>query len=828
MRNLITAQEVIDLAFAENSNMMADSIPDTAIRIAEIKYIRPAFGVMYPLLADKYADFTNDYVKPALAYFVKCEIVSSIAIDMSNSGVAIANPQYQSAATDKQRQRLYDSEMSKAKTLLDFALEYIATHSESFPDFSGEAPKKHHRLGGLLLGDVGVSRGQSVSITGDAFKAEFDKYIKEMDETAEEVEQLIESTGAITEEAKKATNNANIATESANKATEEAEQAAAQVPEMLYKSTTYSDLRILKNEGKLIAGAFYRITDYECVTNQPNSRSANHQFDIIVQAIDERTLSENAHAIHHDGDTYFANSKLNAWRLKYAFDADIARFNWADSWDSARPQSWETKWGVLESKDNTDASNNYTTAIVDGKTKYLYRPNTPTSYLDDKEFYRLVEVGSITSSDDLTYEADSKPYGEDGDFYWDEVYEIRVTTADGILVATLDYSWDGDIYYDREDYDHMYPLSFNPNPVYDEEKDVYIYSSNSGVESWFEDFKDGSIIEYGKEIYNGSTDSLYYAFSNALPQTSSQPRPEIYSTETGLIYQSDNWNDYVTYKSRIVGAKGVIYRMVDEWGNDCPYDFKNIEFYREVGDTPWDWYYTFHCDGKDVSLQSNRCLNNYIAPAPSNGIVNLRLFNFNVKGSGNIHHNSIYNHKSLFLSGSSICNNTLRCSHEKLGTMLADVSGKIDGNNILGAYLSIFVGMAGESATFCQNSIFYNASARASYIDCSVFEENTLELRSNTYVDINTGTFRRCRIKAVAYIKVESILQDCSITANGELEIKYGKTTSDTAPLKNLIINGKGTINIASTFPVNSQYTLNCAYNSSGTLKMWCDADLVQ
>ena len=485
MRNLITAQEVIDLAFAENSNMMADSIPDTAIRIAEIKYIRPAFGVMYPLLADKYADFTNDYVKPALAYFVKCEIVSSIAIDMSNSGVAIANPQYQSAATDKQRQRLYDSEMSKAKTLLDFALEYIATHSESFPDFSGEAPKKHYRLGGILLGDVGVSRGQSASITGDAFKAEFDKYIKEMGETAEEVEQLIESTGAITEKAQKATNNANIATESANKATAAAiaatasatqatayataatenanqaatraveiaankgseavniaNQAATEVSEMLYKSTTYSDLRILKNEGKLIAGAFYRITDYECVTNRQNSRSANHQFDIIVQAIDERTLSENAHAIHHDGDTYFANSNLNAWRLKYAFDADIARFNWADSFDSTRPQSWETKWGVLESKDNTDASNNYTTAIVDGKTKYLYRPNTPTSYLDDKEFYRKVEVGSITSPNGFIYEANDEPYSEDGYFYWDMVSEIRVKTADGRLVATLDYSWD--------------------------------------------------------------------------------------------------------------------------------------------------------------------------------------------------------------------------------------------------------------------------------------------------------------------------------------------------------------------------------------------------
>ena len=201
MRNLITAQEVIDLAFAENSNMMAESISDTAIRIAEIKYIRPAFGVMYPLLADKYADFTNDYVKPALAYFVKCEIVSSIAIDMSNSGVAVANPQYQSAATDKQRQRLYDSEMSKAKTLLDFALEYIATHSEGFPDFSGEAPKKHHRVGGILLGG-GTSRSQSASIAGEAFKNEFERLSKEVANKVDKVEGKGLSTNDYTDEDK--------------------------------------------------------------------------------------------------------------------------------------------------------------------------------------------------------------------------------------------------------------------------------------------------------------------------------------------------------------------------------------------------------------------------------------------------------------------------------------------------------------------------------------------------------------------------------------------------------------------------------------------------
>ena len=213
MANLITAQEVIELAFAENSNMREESIPQTTIGIAEIKYIRPAFGAMYALLADKYADFTNEYVKPALAYFVKCEMVSSIAIDMSNSGVAVANPQYQSAASDKQRQRLYDSEMGKAKTLLDYAIAYIAIHSEDFPDYSGPVTKKSYRVGGIVIGNERVA----TSIMGEAFKAEYERYLREMQEINEVV---IDAT----EDVSKALLKTDEAIENVEKVTEEAIQ----------------------------------------------------------------------------------------------------------------------------------------------------------------------------------------------------------------------------------------------------------------------------------------------------------------------------------------------------------------------------------------------------------------------------------------------------------------------------------------------------------------------------------------------------------------------------------------------------------------------------
>jgi len=96
---------------------------------------------------------------------------------------------------------------------------------------------------------------------------------------------------------------------------------------------TYSELKALRDNGSLVKGAFYRITDFVTTvgTAQTEVRSAGHAFDIIVQALDTDVLCEDAHAIQHSGDTYFANSKLEAWQLKYSIDNDTTRFEWADA-----------------------------------------------------------------------------------------------------------------------------------------------------------------------------------------------------------------------------------------------------------------------------------------------------------------------------------------------------------------------------------------------------------------------------------------------------------------------------------------------------------------
>lgn len=94
--------------------------------------------------------------------------------------------------------------------------------------------------------------------------------------------------------------------------------------------TSWLNLKVLRDWGKLTPGTFYRITDYITTTIQENTRSAGHQFDIIATALDESTLSEEVKVIKHQGDEYFLNANLNAWQVWYSLDNDTDRFAWAD------------------------------------------------------------------------------------------------------------------------------------------------------------------------------------------------------------------------------------------------------------------------------------------------------------------------------------------------------------------------------------------------------------------------------------------------------------------------------------------------------------------
>ena len=117
------------------------------------------------------------------------------------------------------------------------------------------------------------------------------------------------------------------------------------------------------------------------------------------------------------------------------------------------------------------------------------------------------------------------------------------------------------------------------------------------------------------------------------------------------------------WEKRYITPKGVIYRMIDEYNNDCPYDFKNILFERSqtwkdenidfslVKDNKLtnDFYHTFHdikqnCDDS-LNKGNYPCRNNRIKPYTKSGkqILNNTIFLGNGAESNEIAENNYFN-----------------------------------------------------------------------------------------------------------------------------------------------------------------------------------------
>ena len=82
--------------------------------------------------------------------------------------------------------------------------------------------------------------------------------------------------------------------------------------------TTWQELKDKRDAGKLIPGSLYRITDYQCTTTQENTRSAGHQFDIVLLALSKKKLAEEGWAMMHENiyDVKFRDGRKKCYIAK--------------------------------------------------------------------------------------------------------------------------------------------------------------------------------------------------------------------------------------------------------------------------------------------------------------------------------------------------------------------------------------------------------------------------------------------------------------------------------------------------------------------------------
>ncbi len=237
---------------------------------------------------------------------------------------------------------------------------------------------------------------------------------------------------------------------------------------------TYSELKALRDNSQLVAGMQYRITDYHCTAIQEKTISRGHRFDIIVLAISENTLSEDAKAIKHVftedelaaldeykaelEQHYFDNSNLEAWELKYCLDNDTTRFAWADSGIIYHP---EYKYGI------------------DSKGREWHKTNEFLAFNEGEVWYKSGENLYILLSREIQVTENSQGYqikesinGETPQNISPDEYAVIVEV---IVPSETTEGGKGVVYYMKDDFNNECPYDFK-NIAVDVGYGYYIYT----------------------------------------------------------------------------------------------------------------------------------------------------------------------------------------------------------------------------------------------------------------------------------------------------------------------------------------------------------------
>ena len=120
-----------------------------------------------------------------------------------------------------------------------------------------------------------------------------------------------------------------------------------------------------------------------------------------------------------------------------------------------------------------------------------------------------------------------------------------------------------------------------------------------------------------KGVLNEEARAIRHDFTNDTPEDVKNYFANSDLNAWKIWYCLDNDTSRFDWAAETTG-KGVIYRMIDEFGNDCPYDFKNIQFkHPKDTNTYQHYYYTFASDNvennTDCSLyKRNKCYSNTI------------------------------------------------------------------------------------------------------------------------------------------------------------------------------------------------------------------------
>ncbi len=134
----VTASEVISTSFTNQATDTA-LISDAILEIAELAHIKRELGLdMFEelktqnhngTLTTANSDLLTHYLKPALCWFVRFEVMNEIQYNTTSAGLVVNVSDFSTPANVEQFNQMKSDTFRKAKVLLDDMIAYI-THDD--------------------------------------------------------------------------------------------------------------------------------------------------------------------------------------------------------------------------------------------------------------------------------------------------------------------------------------------------------------------------------------------------------------------------------------------------------------------------------------------------------------------------------------------------------------------------------------------------------------------------------------------------------------------------------------------------------------------------
>ena len=138
MREIITPAEVLALAFTDGEYIAAECIAQADIAAAIERWIAPVVGheVLEAVAEDRYGDFAEEYLKPAIALYTRCLVQPRLNASTSMLGLTTPASTHRKAADKSYAQELMESLRRRARTALRSMSEYLQKHAVEVVEYN--------------------------------------------------------------------------------------------------------------------------------------------------------------------------------------------------------------------------------------------------------------------------------------------------------------------------------------------------------------------------------------------------------------------------------------------------------------------------------------------------------------------------------------------------------------------------------------------------------------------------------------------------------------------------------------------------------------------